>query len=810
MLMPRKPLFVLLLLLSLPAMAAGRELAPRGGGQTSYHVTGPQVAFAGDRFLTVWSEPMGDIGTYLMGVFSNRSGRRIEELAFPIMPMPGRLVQLVSTGDAYALFWVGPTNQTHLTDIDVNGKVIRTRALALPPFVTMKAGWNGTHFLIALRHPSGITHFADALLLDRDGNITRRNLPLRIESFAFDIAPHDDGFTVVSTGFTGIFAYRITNEGAIAEIAIDPAATGLWLPATTTTANGDTLIVWTAGNAQLSQLKSATLTRDGQVGEIRVIHTFDTSSVRVRGLLRSGDEYVVVYDRLLPNHQIALETMTFGPGGAPVVARIHDAVLDPSAASSGTSLFVAYSPATQLPFRIEGIGIASNGGARPAEILSVSRTRQTQPVLGAGGGRYLAAWTEITGAAAFVRGVSIGLDAEPLTDNIVHPAYLAARELAWNGTEYLAVELRNDKVLATRLTYDGMAIEQTPIVLGDAGRKDWWNLSASAAWVGDRWVVIWATYDAIHLATVSRAGIASLPRTIAINSPLPEEWFRGLWSAALASNGTTLLLVWTEEQRPPCFFPPCPGGPERTFAARITEKGELRDAAPLELPPASTLSIATSGNEFLVLGGTTATAIDASSTPRILGSRQIFNWNAVGDVTWDGASYAVALRYRGTRWHLSVTHLDRNANVIGTRRGAETLPPDQFLAPSIAASLASSSVIAVQEGDAVDGARAVIYAENAMAPLPAPPSPPSNVRVHAARGRYEVTWEPASGTGVELYRLEGEFDEGVWIWIGNVTADQPLRFTSEYANVRVRAFNAGGASEPALPSTTPKRRSARH
>src|SRR5688572_2384110 len=365
MLMLRKPAVLLLLvLLSMPAMAAGRELAPRGGGQTSYHVTGPQVAFAGDRFLTVWSEPMNNIGTYLMGVFSNRSGRRIEDLAFPIMRMAGRPLQLVSTGDAYALFWVGPANETHLTDIDVNGRMIRTRTLALPPFVTMRAGWNGTHFLVALRHPSGITHYADALLLDRDGNITRRNLPLRIESFAFAIEPHDDGFTVVSTGFTGIFAYRITNEGAVAEIAIDPVATGLWLPATATTANGDTLVVWTATTAQVTQLKSATLTRDGNVAGVRIIHTFDTTCVRLRGLLRSGDEFVAVYDRLLPDNHLALETMTFGPGGVRVVTRIHDATADPSAASSGTSLFVAYTPAMQLPFRIEGSGVAPSGVAR--------------------------------------------------------------------------------------------------------------------------------------------------------------------------------------------------------------------------------------------------------------------------------------------------------------------------------------------------------------------------------------------------------------------------------------------------------------
>ena len=80
-------------------------------------------------------------------------------------------------------------------------------------------------------------------------------------------------------------------------------------------------------------------------------------------------------------------------------------------------------------------------------------------------------------------------------------------------------------------------------------------------------------------------------------------------------------------------------------------------------------------------------------------SREIFNWPALGDVTWDGATYAIALRYHAARWRLAVLHLDRNANQVGGSRGVETLPPDQFLAPGIAAIRAGSSLIAVQEGD---------------------------------------------------------------------------------------------------------------
>ena len=166
-------------------------------------------------------------------------------------------------------------------------------------------------------------------------------------------------------------------------------------------------------------------------------------------------------------------------------------------------------------------------------------------------------------------------------------------------------------------------------------------------------------------------------------------------------------------------------------------------------------------------------------------------------MTWDGSSYAVALRYFGVRWHLSVTHLDRDLNVIGASRGTETLPPDLFVAPSIA-----GSFVAVQEGDAAEGARAVVYRETDMQPLPAPPSAPRNVLARpTGDGKFEITWDPSATA--ELYRVEARTENGL-LWIANVAADQPLRVIAQYPSVRVTAFNAGGASEP-----LPRRRSSR-
>jgi len=61
-----------------------------------------------------------------------------------------------------------------------------------------------------------------------------------------------------------------------------------------------------------------------------------------------------------------------------------------------------------------------------------------------------------------------------------------------------------------------------------------------------------------------------------------------------------------------------------SFHRRLTRESDF-DVTPIEIPPAQGwYSSATSGNEFLVLGETTATTIDASATPRILTSRRGF------------------------------------------------------------------------------------------------------------------------------------------------------------------------------------------
>ncbi|MFP5246139.1 MAG: hypothetical protein ACLGH0_05550, partial [Thermoanaerobaculia bacterium] len=516
----------------------------------------------------------------------------------------------------------------------------------------------------------------------------------------------------------GVFAYRVTSTGNMTARVVEPvagtnaASIRPYSPVSTTMPNGDAIVVWASGNAQRTELKSAILTQQGLVSKPRVLATF-TDPVTPLHLMRAGsDSYVLsCVSAPIENGRNAIITATFHADGAP--AQLIDqaaevsGMMNVAAASNGNVTYIAYPQPSSWPGPVMGVTVVADGVAREAEVLSISRTRQMQPALAAAAGRMLAAWSDVAGTAAYVRTASLAPDGEPLQNSVVAPAYVAASELAWNGSEYLAIATRGTELLATRMTFEGAPIAE-PILLG-THTNSWYFPFASVTWSGDRWLVLWETMTGLQFTTVSRTGVAAAPRPLTLTAPRPEEWSFYTWSATLASNGTQTLLVWSEEQMPPCYFPPCSGGPIRTFASRIDVDGTQLDATPLDLDSAYNHSIATSGEEFMILGDTTATAVDASASAlRILGTRNIFDWGAATDVTWDGSTYAVALRYFGAKWRLAVAHLDRNANAVGALRGLETLPPDLNESPSIATIVPSAAVIAVQEGDAENGARAVV------------------------------------------------------------------------------------------------------
>lgn len=813
--MPARALLLLVLsLTSLSLAAAGRELAPPFLAPGRYVTIAPQVAFAGGRFLTVWQEDMDHLGSPIMGAFSDVTGRRSSARAYPLA-LPAitgpHSMRLIPSGDSFTLFWTDAVRGTTLmAHIDLEGRVTSTHTVALPGHFLGSYAWNGTHFLGIVQRNA--TYEAEGAIFDREGRIVRGAITIPFFTYAFDITVANGEFVAVTSGWDGIHVQTITTDGVQKHKSIERTTRGGTYRVTqgvvTPKGNGDVLVVWAGGGLGQDELKSIAFRRDGTLSEPSVLATHRGVITPLEVTRTAGSEYLAAYIAT-EGEEVALWTVQMDASGtraAAPVKRVTPAYLGATAAANHNTILVVH-PKPPYLAGIVGTALETDGSVRASEVLSIGWLHQTQPVLAAGGGGVLAAWTETDGDAAWVSASTTG-DASGRI--VVGPGFLAARELPWNGTHHLVVHHDTTRLLATRVAADGTVFDAQPIVLGSftlTGSQT----QASAVWTGDYWLVIWTDGQRLRIVDVSRGGFASVPRTLDVHPPLPEEWTRYVDSPSLGFDGTHALLVWHESQQPPCsLFPPCGGGETKTFATLLT-----RDGAPagneveLQVQYYAPVSIASSGSEFVVLSGTRAIVLDGDpSVLRVAATRDLFDWNVTSDVTWDGRDYVVAMRYRGARWHLSLRRLDRNLNDVTAPRGTPTLTPDVHAPPSVAAPFSGDALIGVQEGTIEAGVRATVYREAELALLPAPPAPPQNVRVRPNGFRYEVTWDPSPSGDVELYVVEVQTTGGVWGEVARVGAD--VRSVDVgWPTVRVRAFNAGGSSAAVSPATPGKRRSVR-
>ncbi|HYK03378.1 MAG TPA: fibronectin type III domain-containing protein [Thermoanaerobaculia bacterium] len=814
MLTPTRALLLLLLsLTSLSLGAAGRELAQPFPAPTSYVTIAPQVAFAGGRFLTVWHEDMGYLGSPVMGAFSDVTGRggsaQAFALALPVMTNPHSM-RLIPSGDSYTLFWRDNVQGTLMAHIDLQGRVTSIHAVALPGHFLAAYAWNGTHFLAIVQRNA--TYQAVGAIFDREGRVVRGAIDIPYDTYAFDITVANGEFVAVTTGWDGIHVQTITTDAVQKHKTIErasgktPDTYRVTHGVVTPKANGDVLVVWAGGANDEFAVKSITFRRDGTLSEPSVLATHRRVLMPLE-VTRTSAGYLAAYVNI-DGEQVSLWTVLMDASGARAAESLKlqtPFVLGASAAASNSIILVVH-PKPVYPTGILATAIEENGEARAPEVLSIGWSRQTQPILSAGGGRVLAAWSEGDGDGYTVRVA----DTAAGTSAIVANGVLASREVSWNGTHHLVLHHDNTRVLATRIAPDGTVFDDQPIVIGNLGAGSS-GPPASVVWTGDYWLVVWTDGERLRVVDVSRGGFASVPRTLDVH-PLPAEWSRYIGPPVLGFDGTHALLVWHESQQPPCsMFPPCDGGETKSFATPLTRDG-ARAGNTFELPLQffAPVSIASSGSELFVLSGTRAIVLDGDpSVLRVAATRDLFDWNVTGDVTWDGRDYVVTMRYRGAQWHLSLRRLDRALNDVTAPRGTPTLTPDVQEPPSVAAPFSGDALIGVQEGTIPTGVRATVYRESELALLPTPPAPPQNVRVRqAGRSGYEVTWDPSPSGDVELYLVEVQTPGGAWIEAARVGSD--VRSVEvAWPAVRVRAFNAGGSSAPVSPPYPGKRRSVR-
>lgn len=801
----RFSLAIILCLASLSLAAAGRPLAPRTIAPTANFVFNPVTAFAGGRFLTIWRESMGFLGDPIMGAFSDANGARLSERSFPLGIPPVNdafSYDLVSTGDAFTLFWVDDDRRTFMADVDLEGHVTNHRIAGIPWSINTRIAWNGTHFLAVTQtngRPTGVV-----TMFDRDGRAVLPPVAFPGEAFYFDIAVVDGRFVMLRSDFDAVVAHTVTPQG-LGERMRTNAPTGVtYRPSrivATPAANGDLLVLWGTEIGQQGELRSAILRADGS-RTAEVVVTGGAAGIVPLEVLRTGNGYLVAYTEAGRLLRVLLDAAGARAGEPELVQQPF--VSNLSAAAGGDTILVPFNTTAAALGPIATLAITAGNKPQP-EIVSAGYSRQLQPVLAEGGDNLLATWTEIAGDATFVRATSVSDEGEPGEPVHVADGVLATAETPWNNagsfmedSHHLVVYQDDNHLLATRVTDSGTVTP--PIVIAEVAA----SAEAAVVWVDSRWVVVWTDGSVLRSLTVSRDGVASATRLLEVHAPLPEGWLRFVRSPRLAYDGGDVLLVWREVHRDPDDdLPPVGGGqPTRTWAIQLTKTGLPPTGPPLELElDGPSLSVASSGFDFAVVAGQHARILKGDGPLRVTASRELFPWPAVSDVTWDRNHYDVALRYFGanTDWYLAVIPFDGNGNVTGTGRVTSTLPPDFEVAPSIARA-GFGALIGVQEGTIDDGFDATVYREQDFAFMPSPPSPPRNVHVRQLSStEFEVSWDAPAGGDPGSYIVE-QFLNGTWTVVARVAGN--VRRANVITNgsapiVRVRAFNAAGPSEPA-------------
>lgn len=805
---------------SLSLTAAGTPLAPHTLAPTTNYAFRPLSAYAGGRFLTIWRESMGFIGAPIMGAFSDATGARLSPRSFPLDIPPvahSFAYHLVGTGDSFTLVWKDGDGRTWLADVDLEGQVTNRRTVALPDSIDTRIAWNGTHFLAVLQLPS--SRNVAVTMFDRDGRIVLPPAQFPGETHGAGIAVAGGRFIVLTSGSAALMAQEVTPRGIGAAKRVDVPADAAHanhypsLVLATAAGNGDVLVVWVASaSANVRQLRSAIVRADGTVAPLTVLAHDSASPIEV---VRSGDGYMLAFER-----DGELYRMRLDAAGAPIgePELVLSGFQGGAAAAGDGTILVAFNTVPNALADIATLALPAAGPPR-TEIVSISPSRQLQPILSAGES-VIATWTELVGDAPVVRAVSVGDDGQPGVPVNVASGVLAAREAPWNqarqfGEEslHLIVYRHEGRLLATRVTPDATKVDATPIVLATLVSD--WSAEAAVVWVEHRWLVVWTDSGSLHSLTVSRDGVPSDARTLDVHPPIEEGFLRLLGSPELAYDGQVVLLVWAESHWPRNRTPMDPAPPVKAWATRLTETGAPSDPQPLDLDLRGPhLSVASSGHDFLVVAGQHARAVDGDGALRVTAARELFGWRASSDVTWDRDHYSVALRYYGepTRWYLAVLSLGRDAAPRATARATATLPPFVDLPPSIAAG-GWGALVGVQEGTAADGVSATVYGLADLGFMPAPPEPPRHVQVHQLSSwNFEVTWDAPAEGDPDAYVVEQLLGQ-TWIAVASVTGDVRRAHVSSYFRVpvvRVRSFTVAGPSEPAEPGGgRPKRRSIR-
>jgi hypothetical protein len=808
-------LLAVCLLLPLPLLAAGHEIAAPVRIPSAYGSHAPVVASNGDGFLAVWRYDTGNAGQHVFAARFDGDGRQLGA-SFALLPFTevGRL-QVFAVGSDYAVI-----NERVMTIVSAAGAVVRS--FPLPAYGI--ASGNGNRILLMAETPlSGF--FTDGMLLDTEGHVIRERIRFGSAS-ATDVDPFGDGFLVTLATGTGIYLQRVTRDGAADGGFIEVAPTPL--RQARAAVRGDEVFIAYLGGFGTSTRIDGALVRINRGAER--VGTLDSDFTSYLGFDVAGgaDGYALAYaagnltEQLPFSRLYALAIDAQGVAARPPTLLhgedVTAAAIFASIASNGRTFYAVSQTRRALDATAQTTGAAFDF-KQPArtENLSMTPTRQSSPSVTTNGYDFFTVWIDNSAYGHFLEGQLLTRDAARIGAEIGggQAGLFGRAATAYGDGVYLAIwgeEPPNAlRLVARRFTTSGAIIDPQPIVVRNRRAID-----IAVTWNGRQFYAVWNEEGRIYGAIIQADGTVGAARQLAPEPPPSDTAFHQQSAPDVAWDGARYVVVWQLTRIPACTSSVCPETNE-VRAVHVSAQNLPLDAADFVVAPNGMHPHVARGNRDLLVtfdnaDGVLGTFLGGTAFP-------IFRWISVpwSNVTWDGRSYVVAWRYpirpddgqHQALWGLGATRVDENGGVapfvyapIGS---SEYLEPS----PDLVSNLAGDTMIVLGHFPGPASQRAFAFPLAELAPPPAPPAAPRNLAA-APSGPVGATlvWDDASDNET-AFIVEASFDGKLFMPVATLPANT-TRTTVTFAVpfFRVRSVNAGGFSAPATAAlqVPPRRR----
>jgi hypothetical protein len=812
--MIRVPVLAVIGLLSTLAAYAssGHDVTTPAFGPTSYAVRDPLVATNGDTFLTLWtidSNPTetSTTGKFIYGAVADAGGHRTAQASFRLLPMSAELVDLTAFGSDYLVLWQSGSG-LHSSVVSGAGAVLRDGPTISPPttqFVHVHTNGRTVLFTYHTNGPLSWPTETRAQLTSIEGAAI--GPPILLGDQALQTAtPFGDDYITITTEQNGTYFLRLDKSGKIVvpKRLIAPTQS---LQNVVAASSGSEILVATLG-------MFIALSGDGTVLNTRSVEPEPGSE---SALIWTGDSYLHIRRNAFGSVAQRLDRLGM-PLGNPLT-------FDAGVSSAATHDGVVYA-AGQTEDR-GNVGFALTTGNAPlngaGEVLSVTPSVQTAPVLASDGVDFLTGWAEEVGHSrsfnvARVSRSAVPIDAQQTDLGSVEPPELpgslsldatgAHHNLVCAGSICLAVWEDNDNIRGRRIIAG--SADASSFVIGSGHISD-----QAVVWNGRGFYVVWSA-PGLNSATVLTTGVITERAQLTAGldySPPKVAW-----------DGQRYLLMSNFDTR----YCDCQDLRSSIGFYALTADGKLVGQDGSFFANFMDAHLAANGHDFLVIYDHQpliddyhhlTTVVSEVATRRIVVTDTalqigpaipLFQWfgPTSSSVTWNGQDYIAAWSYgNGSTWWLTSARV--SASAFPDRLVTASGIPDRQVTPAIASNASGESVIVASESPTPgEPARLRAYAEGELDSLPPLPSAPYGVSVTTTASTTTVSWQSDGGdvAGFVVVRSSTDYwDNGTVI--ASAAANERSVVITGPPSVQVRAFNARGLSEVGV--TTPRRRASR-